>query len=359
MITGEGEYRMSALRLESVYPVILGYKNSVAGGYRINLSDYLGLNRLNFTTAYSPDRSLPSGERLHAMFEFRRYDWKASAAYNGADFYDLFGPTKTGFKGYALELGYNRALIYDQPKKLLLSLEGAYFGNLERLPDYQNVQVGFSRFLRTRAKLEYSNLRSSLGHVDDEKGTRWEVVAQDNLVNGTSIPMIHADHDFGAALPLRHSSLWVRSSAGAAFGNREDPFASFYFGGFGNNWVDHGPEKRYREFYSFPGKAINDVGGRNYAKTMVEWNLPPLRFRRAGTPGFYASWARTSLFCGGIATNLDDADFRRKVWDLGTQVDVRFSLLSRLDMTLSLGYGAAFEKGRRRDEFMLSVKILN
>ena len=49
-------------------------------------------------------------------------------------------------------------------------------------------------------------------------------------------------------LPLKHSSLWLRSSAGYVAGDdRDEPFANFYFGGFGNNWVDHREEKRYRE----------------------------------------------------------------------------------------------------------------
>ena len=37
--------------------------------------------------------------------------------------------------------------------------------------------------------------------------------------------------------------------------------AKFYFGGFGNNYVDDGEVKRYREFGSFPGFEIDEVGG--------------------------------------------------------------------------------------------------
>ena len=72
--------------------------------------------------------------------------------------------------------------------------------------------------------------------------------------------------------------------------------------------MDHRTEKRYRLWYSFPGVELNEIGGTTFAKSMLEWNLPPLRFRRAGSPGFYLTWMRPALFASGIATNLDDAN---------------------------------------------------
>jgi hypothetical protein len=50
---------------------------------------------------------------------------------------------------------------------------------------------------------------------------------------------------------------------------------------------------------------------------------------------------------------------RRTVTDLGAQLDVRLSMLSALDLTLSVGQAFAFESGRpTRHEFMASLKIL-
>jgi hypothetical protein len=66
------------------------------------------------------------------------------------------------------------------------------------------------------------------------------------------------------------------------------------------------------------------------------------------------------LFTGGLITNMDDASVRRTVRDVGSQVDLRFSMLSRLDMTLSAGYAVAFGNTQNKhDEFMLSLKVLN
>jgi len=142
-------------------------------------------------------------------------------------------------------------------------------------------------------------------------------------------------------------------------GNRTEPFSNFYFGGFGNNYVDSGDEKRYRELESLPGLELNEVGGRNFARGMLEWNLPPWRFRRVGTPGFYATWLRPALFATTLATNVDSSSARRTTTSVGGQVDLRLTVLSNQDMTLSFGGAMALEDSRApRREAMISLKIL-
>jgi hypothetical protein len=159
---------------------------------------------------------------------------------------------------------------------------------------------------------------------------------------------------------LPNSSLWLITAAGWSPGDRAEPFANFFFGGFGNNWVDDGDEKRYRDHFSFPGYDIAEVGGRNYARTMLEWNLPPIRFRSVGTPANYLSWARPAFFAGALVLNADDETLRRKVTDLGFQMDFQFYVMHAQEMTLSIGYALGFEDGMPdREEFMLSLKVLH
>lgn len=358
-VVARGPYRaFREIGVESFYPVLEGYKDSGALGLRLNLSDPLLLNRFALSASYSPDGDLPSRERVHVQLDYQRYDWWASARWNDADFYDLFGPRKTSLKGYSLQGGWRRNLIYDDPRTLTLAVEAGHFRDLDRLPEYQNVETPIDKLTSASAELTFSDVRKSLGAVDDEKGHRGfvELVA-DYAVD--AVPRWSAGYDFGFALPLPHSSIWIRSAAGIGFGDREDPFANFYFGGFGNNWVDHGPVKSYREPARFPGLEIDEVGGRTFARSMVEWNLPPIRFRNVGTPASYLSWARASVFAGGLLTNFDADEARREVGNAGVQVDLRFTVLSRLNMTLSLGWAAAFEGGMpSRDEFMASLNVL-
>ena len=139
--------------------------------------------------------------------------------------------------------------------------------------------------------------------------------------------------------------MWFRQSAGFSPRDRDQPFANFFFGGFGNNYVDHGDEKRYREYDSLAGVELNEIGGRNFVKSTVEWNLPPWRFARLGTPGLL----RDVAAAGGIRDGPGHRPRRRssagRVGNIGAQADIRISALSALDMTLSFG-GADRIRGR-------------
>ena len=353
-------YRLARrLREESVYPVLQGYKDTAAIGARINLSDALQLNRASFTATVSPG-SVPSSERLHLQGLYERYDWRARAEWNRGDFYDLFGPTKTGRKGYLFGGGHRSTLIFDDPRRLELDVDTSVSGNLDRLPEYQNVAVDVRHLVRVEARLHYSDVRNSLGYVDDETGRRWSLVAKGDYLHSLLVPKLYGTFDRGWALPTGHSSLWIRTSGGFSPHPASEPFANFYFGGFGNNWVDHGDEKRYREYYGFPGAKINEIAGRNFVKSMFEWNLPPLRFRHVGTPGFFAAWMRPALFANGLLTNLDaSGPAFAKAADVGGQLDFRFGVLSALDMTISVGGATAFRAATGpRHEAMFSLKIL-
>jgi hypothetical protein len=344
--------------------VVEGYKDFAAAGMHLDISDPGYVNQIGITVSYSPVRSLPEEERLHAEVSIERGGWTVSGLYNDADFYDLFGPTKTSRKGYAVGVGYAKNLFRDTPKTLDLHFSTTRFGDLERLPDAQNVSASFDKLLSSSARLGFKNLRASLGAVDYEKGYSWGLTVSNNLVNRRAYPRAVAAFDFGFPLPPGHSSLWVRSAAGVSSDEREEPFANFFLGGFGNNWVDRGNIKRYREPHSFPGLELNELPGTNFVRSMVELNLPPLRFRRVGTPAFYITWARTALFGLGAVTNADSDAYRAKALGAGAQIDFRFTLLSHLDMTLSLGYAGAYldgperGDGRTSDEFMFSVKVL-
>jgi hypothetical protein len=361
LVTGKGRYgSVGRIRLESIYPVTQGYKEFAAVGMRANFSDPLFLNRASLTASYTPDSDLPEDERYHVQGEFQRYDWTLGFQVNGADFYDLVGPTKTSLKGWAVGVGYNRTLVYDVPRRLDLEADVTYYGDLDRIPDYQGIPTNFTDELATRVRLRYQDFRHSLGYVDEEKGLAWELGFSGDRVKGEVFPKLYSNLDLGLALPIKHSSLWLRGSAGWGPGDdRDEPFANFYFGGFRNNWVDYREEKRYRESPAFPGLEINEVGGTNYARGMVEWNLPPLRFRGAGTPSFYLTWLRPALFSSVLVTNADDGALRRSIANAGAQVDLRLGVLSRLELTLSAGYAAAFESDQpTRHEGMLSLKVL-
>ncbi len=360
LIVDQGTYvPYRELQLDSAYPVAEGYRDFGALGWHFQFSDPAQLNKLKLTASYSWDGDLPSDERLHVNAEYRALNWSFRYWHNDADFYDLFGPTKRSRKGDALILGYDRSLIYDEPRTLDFTARLAYFTGLDTLPENQNVETNlFEDILSLRLGLDYSNTRKSLGAVDHEKGWRWNLALSADQSDLDTVFKPHAGFDFGFALPWKHSSVWFYNAVGTASGARADPLANHYFGGFGNNYVDDGEVKRYREYDSFPGFEIDAIGGQTFAKSVLEWNLPPVRFRSAGTPSLFLSHLRPAVFVAGLKTD-PGKSFERSVTSVGAQIDFQFTLAHRLPMTFSLGYARGRENGRwRDDEWLVSLKIL-
>jgi hypothetical protein len=142
--------------------------------------------------------------------------------------------------------------------------------------------------------LYYTDVRRSLGAVDDEKGIKWRAVLGGNYAEHELIPAVRGDVDFGWDLPLKHSSVWLRTTAGIADGPRSSPYANFFFGGFGNNYVDSGGEKTIRENYApgalprvlrVPGLRINgSAAAASAGRCSVEPSAVLLSRRHAGIP---------------------------------------------------------------------------
>ena len=370
MYTFAGPYRaLRQMTLASIYPVVEGYKDVAALGLAAVFSDPAGINSLDASGTYSPSGSLDRDERMHLMASYRHMDLTVQAKWNGASFYDLAGPTKVGRKGYSAGFTYKHPLFYDPPRTFDLTLSGTGYGGLEVLPDAQNVETspGFDKLLAGSATIAFKNARSSIGGVDYERGYRWNLGATTNLVRylgaghaaWRNFPMGYGTFDVGAPLPLRHSALWMRTAAGYSPGDRRDPFANFYFGAFGNNRLDYQDPKRYRDYAAFPGVELDEIAGSNFTKAMLDWNLPPRRFRGLGNPAFYISWVRASVFAGGLITNLDRSGDRVTAADVGAQADVRITVLVQQPLTFSVGYARAFVRGQAgSDETVISLKIL-
>jgi hypothetical protein len=195
--------------------------------------------------------------------------------------------------------------------------------------------------------------------VDDEKGIIANAVLLLNHAHAKTIPIVRGDLDFGFAVPLAHTSVWLRNSAGHAWGDSGDPYANFFFGGFGNNYVDSRNEKRYREYYSFPGFDLNEIPGRTFVRNMVEANLPPYVFESVGTPVFHLAWLRPAVFASTLWAEPSRPE-RQRYANVGTQVDLSFSVLHWYQMTLSAGYAVGYRGSERiGDEWMISLKIMH
>jgi hypothetical protein len=360
LVTPKGPYvPWRRLELVNGYPVLQGYKNTAGIGYHVNFEDPLQFAHIGITAAYTPSHELPGDERGHIDIDGRYQFWRGELSWNRPDFYDLFGPTKRSRRGYAAKVGHDWELINDEPRKLTLSTDLEYYDKLDTLPNAQNVQTTFSRLNIAKLALHYVDVRRSLGAVDDEKGLLAALEVDVNGVSGQIIPQLYGNVDVGFPLPIPHSSIWLRTAAGGASGDRDNPVANFYFGAFGNNYVDDGNVKRYREYYSLPGFGINELSAQSFVRELVEWNLPPVVFESVGTPGLYLNSLRPAVFIGGLWADPGHAALRKDYQTLGAQADLHVSVLHWYDMTLSVGYALGYQSGRRTDsEWMVSLKIM-
>jgi hypothetical protein len=92
---------------------------------------------------------------------------------------------------------------------------------------------------------------------------------------------------------------------------------------------------------------------------MFEWNAPPIRFESVGVPGFYLSYIRPAVFVGSLIIDDSIAGGLRHYQDAGLQLDLSFTLLDHLPMTVSVGYAQGFESGEKvDDEWLFSLKVL-
>ncbi len=368
MITSQGKYSpFKSMTLAATYPVIEGYKGKLAFGGHLIVEDPMQFDQATATLAYSPAAGLPLSERFHADLKAHNISWNVEYWHNQSDFYDLTGPTDRARKGDALIVGYHKAVVYDPPRQLDLTAEvGGYMG-LDPLPGAQNVASGTDRNIASlRLGLNYVDTSKSLGAVDHERGLLWNVNFEPDVSSGGAYPRVRGGLSFGVPTGWAHSSVWLYNAAGAAMGDGGNPLGSYYLGAFGNNYIDDGEVKRYREYESFPGFSIDGIAARRFAKSLAEWNLPPVRFADVGRPSLYLSSLRPAVFAGVLRAQ----PAAGPAWTLGSvggQVDFNFTLALRLPMTFSVGYARGYELGgppgvdpgrRRRGELMFSLKIL-
>jgi len=362
-IQHQGPYRpLSQLSLESLIPVITGYQDAVALGGSARFSDPLGYDSLGANASYSPGQGLPTWQQLHLSVDVHHARWTAGVAWNRDDFYDLFGPTKRSLSGYNGYVAYDLPLVFDPPQSMDFYAKVAFYGDLTTLPGYQNVAAPTQNLFTGEAGLISSDTRASPGAVDDEAGHSWSLKGHVYGAMGELIPSVTGTFDVGFPLPLNHSSIWLRTGASVSSGSRNNPLANEYLGAFGNNYVDsgaNGSPQRYRDLLSMPGFDLQALQGKSVAKALLEWCIPPLRFEALGSPGFYVSWARPSLFVSTLETDLGSSTYRRTSSDVGGQLDFQLSVMHRWPMMLSAGIARGFGGGGLgKTEYMISLQVL-
>ena len=353
-------YPIKNMSLSNAYPDLAGYKDGIVAGYRMNWQDRTGLSKINLFLAASPWSRYPGDQQSHGHLQWDYWNWHLDAAWNKTDFYDLFGPTKRSRAGYSIGISHQRKHTLQAPFEWSYGFGATHYGDLEVLPQFQNISTPLRSFQSMSASIGISKLRKSLGAVEKEQGYIWSLDAYSYLANGSLYPSMISSQDIGWLLPgIRNTSFWIRNSIGQSFGEAGSAFSNFYFGGFRNNYVDWQAAPQYRKAFAFPGVDIDALPARNFIKTMGELNLKPIRLRKVGTTWLYPTFIKPSLFGTHLMLNPDDESFRRNVFNIGAQIDVELVLFSYLKTTWSAGYARKLENSYGPEEqWMFSLKLL-
>jgi hypothetical protein len=351
---------LKEMKITGAYPDIAGFKNTVALGYRMNWRDPVGISNINLFVAISPWSPYGVEQKFHAMLEWKFWNWWLKANYNPTHFYDLFGPTKRSRAGYSAGVGYKRTFTLKSPLKYYV--DGALFtyGMLEVLPGYQEIEAPMRNMQAGAVSFGISKLRKTLGGIDDETGFSWDISHTTYLAKGDFYPSFVSSQSVGFLVPFfRNTSFWIRNSIGQSLGDRASSLSHFYFGGFGNNYVDWQPSEQYRNALSFPGARIDEIPAYNYVKTMGELCLFPIRLKNVGTTWLYPTYIKPALFGAHLMTNFDRMNEMSHLFNCGGQVDIQLVLFSYLKTTWSFGYAKMFQAGKKStNQFMLSLKLL-
>lgn len=361
--SGVREVPYHALRemfLANAWPDVAAYKSTVAAGYRFLMRDPLMISQMNLFLATSPWSPYEDKQKIHAHLDWRYWNWTLSARWNRADFYDFFGPTKRSRAGYSIGLSHERNYALREPFRYGYQWGITHYGDLEVLPQYQNIESPIRDFQAAMAGFRMSKLRRTLGGVEHEKGYDWNVSATAYYAGGSFYPSFLSNQSVGLLVPgIRNTSLWIRNSVGQSFGDRESALSYFYLGGFRNNYVDWREPRQYRTSFAFPGADIDGIAAYNFVRTMGELNLRPLRTRNIGATWIYPTYIYTSLFGTHLATDPGRQDGSRNVFNAGIQTDIEVVMFSYMKTTWSFGYARMFEPGERpQGQWMLSLKLL-
>jgi len=391
--SNEGYYESGKqMSLNYAYPIVVGYKKNVGVGYRFNFKDPFGFREIDFSISYTPkewkngliegDGDLEKDEQIHSSINysavrlggFMSGNYNIFAAYNRANFYDLFGPTQRSRKGVNFGFDYSNSIVYDPPSILDVNLGFTGYYGLDQSPEFQQInfnpdEFNTNLFYDVQASLSFSHLKRSVGAVEGEKGINTSLAVSSSISEGNFYPKAYGNLDLGIQLPIKHTSLWFRNSFGNSFSDKINPFTRFGFASFGNNYIDRYSSKMYRNIFSFPGVSFDSdrlLLAKSFYKAMAELVLPPLRFRKFGFFNFFVTNISPSIFASKLYSNdiistlPNNPEIKENFSNIGIQFDTKLVMFSHLSAVFSVGWARAYDNNMDNmsyDEWMISLKF--
>jgi hypothetical protein len=336
---------MKYLRLDTLIPTVNAIRNECVVGLYTEFTDHLLNHRIINKIGFGA-----SEEKFHieSSYEYRDIFY-VEYGHSPASFYDLVNERKVNVYGDSILCEYKKWWIYDKPSTLEEWFYIEFNKGIEENNEngIVNLGTGFSG----------KRLRKTIGSIDYEHGYEWSLDARYCIAENNP--------DIKASLVVTDISLlktYIKPHnvgriqlAGGISGGDELSEGRFYFGGFGNRYIDNEPQFKYREIESLAGLSYRKYIAKNFIKFGLENLFPPLDIGIA-IGDQYLSKMSLSVFSQFLyAQNEKESE---NYMNTGMQINFHMNNFYVLESTLSLGYAHAWDESDNEfDEFFISLKL--
>ncbi len=345
------------IHIHSLIPVVTGFQSHKVFGLFTHWADPLYVHDISIEAGFTP--YLPN--KLAPRFHFRgKYEYKRKVKltfdHNAPDFFDLFNQRKKGMIGNRATASHTMYWKYDIPHKIKQVSEVAVYSGIKAIND-NLVIVKYPDFMVLQSAVNSSNTRRSIGSVNNEKGTEWSVTGMFFGVDAGKFEIVgglHSEAGYYTPWLVPHNILHIKLSGGYRHTKSDMAIGKFYFGGFGNRYLETEKPKQYGKVFRFSGIPIYDLPTDRFLKCLLEHNLPPYRPGKPHLGHHYLSYIDFSWYGQGLWVNAQRSD----LWySIGTQLNLTFKHWYNLESTLSFGAARAWFGGDKSDAWFASLKL--
>lgn len=351
-LEGEKYHGLFNLQKTAFIPTIASYAQQTALGVYWEMKDPLEEHRLFVKTGISQSPDSGYDIHLNSAYEYRDI-FKIGLQHLPTSFYDLANQREVRRVNNGIFTEYKKLWLFDRPKTLEQWFSIGW--NQWKYDDFGKEST--EKTLSYGTGFQGINLRSTIGSVDAEKGYEWNAnlrkthLTDDFATNATTL---FGEFNWFTPVFVPHNIFRVQTAAGKSWGDFIGA-GRFYFEGFGNQLLEEGTNRRYRQIENFPGLADNSQIADRFAKFTVENIFPSVKIgKRFGDS--YLRRADVSVFHQRLYSEFEDTS--TQYYNLGLQSNWYFTNFYTIDATLSLGFARAWDQaGDAYDEFFLYIKL--
>ncbi|MBL1212142.1 MAG: hypothetical protein HND52_02190 [Ignavibacteriae bacterium] len=350
---------LANLDIISFVPVVSGFQKEIMVGFYTHISDPLITHDLSLEFGVTPFKKNSPLPYYHVMgkYEFKKI-FELRVEHNAPDFYDIFNERKRGMVGTSVNIGYTNFWYYDNPLKIKQKTEFTYYTGIEFFND-NLIPVSGEDFLVGQTVFSSKYLRRSIGSSGYEHGNEFKL----SLVGFGQSPkkpeyaaQVFSEWSFFTTWFGSHNVLHLNFAGGYHHENKNIPQAKFYFGGFGNRYVENIDVKQFRDVFRFPGTSIYSLPANSFGKILIENSFPPIRFSSLSFIGKHIlTHIDVSIYSQGLVLNFPEAD---RWVNIGGQVSFVFKHWFNLESTITAGAANAWWKNSNNAEWFVSLKLL-